>query len=50
MVIVRAKCIHNDFVGITGYFEEGKVKENVMFYQYVFVEPTLKKWRINIYA
>ena len=36
MIIVRAKCIHNDFnpalVGTIGYAESTKVEENVMFY------------------
>ena len=36
MIIVRVKCIHNDFnsslIGIVGYAETAKVEENVMFY------------------
>lgn len=36
MIIVRVKCIHNDFypelVGTVGYAEPTKVEENVMFY------------------
>ena len=36
MIVVRAKCIHSDYnpklIGITGYIEEGKSKENIMFY------------------
>lgn len=33
---MRVKCIHNDFypnlIGKTGYIEEDKLKENVIFY------------------
>jgi len=36
MIVVRVKCIHNDFnpalVGTVGYAETTKVEENVMFY------------------
>lgn len=55
MIIVRAKCIHNEYnpklVGITGFITESKSKENVMFYpdnEYPVYRVCLRRTEIEI--